>query len=116
MAAVRSVFWLISIASEGNGAAPRHPAVPSMPPGQPAKVRLVALETSAFQGGPGGVALGSALNRMKFSEIERDPPESISSVPSTDAEAVGMAGIITTRIARPNLQVTVNPDSRAELF
>src|SRR5260370_8389306 len=51
----------------------RQPAAPSTPEGQPANIRTVVFVTSAFQGGPGGISLVSALYEMPLTLTVRVP-------------------------------------------
>lgn len=70
-----------------NGAASRHPGVPSTPLGQPAKVKFVEFATSLFHGGPGGVADGSGLKVMLVSVNVTVPPEPVFRLPTMVADA-----------------------------
>jgi hypothetical protein len=95
---------LISTASLGPfGAASRQPAVPRIPEGQPANVRVEA-ETSPFHGGPGGAEAGSVVNLIKVDEICMVPLEPVASVPNRSAEAAAGSKII-ARITKLNFSV-----------
>jgi hypothetical protein len=67
--------------------ADRHPGEPSTPE-QPIKLRLVEFATSAFHGGPGGVAEGSLLNMTEVSDTVTVPADPVFKVPMMLAEAV----------------------------
>jgi hypothetical protein len=64
--------------------ADRHPAVPSRPDAQPAKVKVVPVATSEF---PPPMADGSLLNTRLLSDTVTVPVDPVRTVPTTLAEA-----------------------------
>src|ERR1700676_4849881 len=78
--------WIASLGL--NAPESRHPAVPSTPLGQPAKVMSVPEATSAFQGGPAGVELVSGLKLTLLRVTVTVPPDPVFRSPMIVADAI----------------------------
>src|SRR5215472_5437473 len=80
--------------------------------GPPAKIRVVPLPTSAFQGGPAGTDEGSALKVMLPSVMVIVPAEPVFKLPTTVAEAA----VPNDAMASPSTSPTTTTRSRRQVL